>query len=229
MTRTALLILLGLALVAVGCEKSVTDPTAEDAADQAKRKAAEITGPSDSPEAPEVTPPADEEKVKPIKVVYLDIPRDAAWFDAMFERYNDKIALVGDTFYDIGDDKVLPPPIQNATPGDWGEVHDAEVKEVRDPIGYTVLVRKHAYRMSDQVALDELPEEGPFPIILDDDSEERMRGDKFEEDVVCIKARHFILYKPLTREQFAKALADGFTLVRYELKPDGTIDKSYEK
>jgi len=235
MKHAILLMLLGMMVLVVGCQDSATPPReAADQADEAEAEAAAVVEEVEETveeaveeaEASEISPPIDE----PGTYVYRGKSRDQAWFNTMYERYCNQTAKIDDEFFDVGDDQVLPASIKHAQRGTWAEVHDAEVKEVlSDPVGYKVNVRRHAYRTSDMEPLDELPEETNFDIYLDESSEERMRGDEFEEHIVCISSRHFVIHRPVTREEFAQALRDGFILIRYQLNEDGTIDKSYEE
>ena len=221
MKHAAICILLGLTVLAVGCGKGKTD----------KPPAADPTPPAPAPQ-PEVTPPPVEPPPLPrTDIVYLGAPRDQAWFDAMFEYYCTRIAKIGDDFYDVGDDQIMPAPIKTAVPGNWFHLHDAVVDEVDDEAGerYEVTVNRHAYRTSDLEPIDNLPEEGGFDIIIDEAPENIMRGDPFDEQVVCTIARHFVIYQPLTREQFAEYLARDLPLIRYTMNEDDTIDKAYDE
>lgn len=161
----------------------------------------------------------------------------AAWLDQQYAYFKDKIAVVDGKFYDIGKALVqialahhFPlngwPCYVTETPPAVGEARlSAPVPTSYRP--YDILTHATVLQV---VGKDEAIISGKLLFHVQGiDPEKQIDGTPFEEVLLVYVGTYqfvntmgakrtvqsFVVYQPVTREQFAKALADGFQLVRY--------------
>jgi len=170
--------------------------------------------------------------------VYKGHQVSAAWLDQQYVYFKDKIAVVDGKFYDIGKALVQIAlarhfPLDNwpcyvtETPPAVGEARlSAPVPTSYRP--YDILTHATVLQI---VAKDEaIITSGHLLFhVRGIDPPKQIDGTRFEEVLLVYAGTYqyvntmgakrtvqsFVVYQPVTREQFAKALTDGFQLVRY--------------
>lgn len=160
--------------------------------------------------------------------MYLGRPRPQSWFEKTYREYHDKIVNVNGKYLDIGnlvlraDDIVPEVAAYGKTPANC---------EVMQVLGESeVLIRRPAFRVIGgaslhsriQAAASSLPE--LIFHVKGVDTKGLVDGAEFTAQLVCIGTYRsgdgstipsYAVYTPLTKEQFADALAKGFRLVSY--------------
>ena len=164
-------------------------------------------------------------------------------FDELFKEFHDKIALVDGEYYDIGWQKLrletLNAPGRNAfrrgPPEPWGsQSPPREVGRYRCMGGYVYpFATIKVQQIIGPKELLALPPDDMVIHLKGMSTKGMVTGDYLLQHwVVYIgpyqyrttqggthTVRSYELYRPLTKEQFADALAKGFKLHRYRLKP----------
>jgi regulator of replication initiation timing len=187
---------------------------------------------------------------KPIgRIIYRDKERDEEWFDRMYERFSDSIAYADSKFYNIKEGKLNQKTIGEGsfkigtfvrTPDDcnvYKLLGEGEVLIVRPESQSTTTV----YRTPDQrefgvktttYAQTKIYTTPELLFHVKGAADNAVEGEPFSSSKLIFigsynyqdrKIQSFIIYEPLTREQFAEALRGGFELVNYVERQGKTV------
>jgi hypothetical protein len=167
-----------------------------------------------------VTQPRSEPAV-PNSYMYKNKVRDDKWFDQMWKTFSDKIACVGGKYLDIGFARLrsYPEEVQAEPPKPGTELRrsrdDSTIFQVLGK--EEVLVRTALYDVLFYVkGLDtsQLVNGASFPQV---DLVYMGPYTYHASNRATNTIQSFIVYKPLTRDQFAEVLSSDFVLVKYKL------------
>ncbi|MGA2092372.1 MAG: hypothetical protein ABSH16_03050 [Sedimentisphaerales bacterium] len=169
------------------------------------------------------------------RIIYRGKERDEDWFNRMYKRFSDKIALVGDKFVDLGTE---PKEIGNDFV-EVGTIIDARYGDntVISVIGdREALINYQGGRLSQISSITKVTYHicgYDYPLI------DGQRLDiLFKKNLICVGTYEYTTAqgakktiqsfkvwepKPLTKEQFAEALRSGFELVNYVEKQGKTV------
>ncbi len=160
--------------------------------------------------------------------MYLGKPRTKAWFDRVYRDFADKITFVDGQYLDVGKALVGASEVPGvAEIGSAGETPD-RCKVFQVVAEDAILVRRSEFRTGGGP--------GGFPWIHRElffhvkgvDTKDLTDGAEFSAKLLSIGTYHYTavdgaiktipsytIHAPLTKEEFADALANGFRLVKY--------------
>ena len=151
----------------------------------------------------------------------------------MFEKYGDKVG-VGEyrgrpQYFNIGHNKLIDN--RRIYGNSWIRITGGVVVNVTGPDTMTIDIPEQVYRNPGwRRGLRVVREirQGPQNAVLHLDTTNYRDGDAFEGEMFMANGE-LRPYTPITREQFADALDQGFKLIEYGWDDRGHVEETYER
>jgi len=202
-----------------------------------------------SPQVPPKAQPVEPAKPKqdPPPILYKGKPRTASWLDAMHARFKDKVVLLDGKYVDVGKAVMLPRWVEQSVPEPGTELRRLQYSKVLQVLDKSaallsiVALRPFVIHMS-RIDTTCLTDDAPLKYVVAGSAGQGRSypaallppagGGEATSLVVYVgtytyesaagatrTVQSFRPHVPLTKEEFAAALASGFVLVEYAMTP----------
>ena len=134
-----------------------------------------------------------------------------------------------DYYYDIGEDRLKQN--RHLRKGRWIRIVAATVTDITGPTTMEIRIPELTYRNPAYHRSNHHPKEITHQAqegTIRCDTADIEKGRRYSGEVVRLSGRLYP-YEPPTKAQFKKALENGYRLVQYRHKKDGTVDRTNER